>query len=316
MTTEGEVTTAGRFPLGTLSWGAIFGGTFTAIGLWALLGAFGLAAGLSAVSPSDQGLGGVATWLGVWSLIIPILAMFAGVLVAARAANVVRPLAGMLHGVVVWGLTTFLGFLFLMGVATSAVGAAWTATTRAASFAGEALSTVVGEVQGARLAAGVGSFFGVDRSTLVNAINQRLPADQQVTAAQIQATLQDAVNTAILQGGMSREIFVSSLARNTRLSEAEAGQFATQLQEQWNQTAGAALAQLEAAADTARRGAMTALDRIGKGLWWIFGSTLFGLGAALLAGFVAARRSVERFEHPRERTIAVRPTGTATPAHS
>jgi hypothetical protein len=311
--TEGEVTTAGRFPLGTLNWGAIFGGAFTALGLWALLGAFGLAIGLSAVSPTDQGLGGVATWLGLWSLIIPILAMFAGVLLAARAANVVRPLAGMLHGVVVWGLTTFAGFLFLLMTATTAIGAAWTATTSAASLAGQTLSSVVSEVPGGRLAAGVGNFFGVDRSTLVSAINQQLPADRQVTAAQIQASLQDAVNTAILQGRMSREVFISALARNTRMNEAEAGRFATQLEEQWNQTTGAALSQVQAAADAARRGAMTVLDRVGKGFWWIFFSTLFGLGAAVAAGYLGARET--RREGPRERVIAVRPTGpTAVPS--
>jgi hypothetical protein len=37
-----------------LSWGAIFGGTLVALGVWILLYALGLALGLSSVDPADR----------------------------------------------------------------------------------------------------------------------------------------------------------------------------------------------------------------------------------------------------------------------
>ncbi|HZI05155.1 MAG TPA: hypothetical protein VEZ71_14085, partial [Archangium sp.] len=42
-------------PAVKVSWGSIFAGVVTALGLWALLYSFGLALGLSSINPQDAG---------------------------------------------------------------------------------------------------------------------------------------------------------------------------------------------------------------------------------------------------------------------
>jgi len=301
-------------PLGTLNWGAIFGGTFTSIGLWTLLGAFGLAAGLSAVSPQDTSIGGVGTWLGIWSLIVPVLAMFAGVLVAARAASVVRPMAGIFHGVVVWGLTTFLGAILLVMTASSAIGAAWTATKGAVSFAGQAASTMATEAPTAQFASGVANFLGLDRGAVVAEINRQLPPERQLTVAQLQNALQDAVHNAVRRGYMNQDVLIVSLTRETPLTEVDARKVAAQFQRQWHETAETALTQLETAGTMARRAAFSALDITGKGMWWLFGSMLLGLGASIAAGYFAA--SQIRGERPLERMMQYRSSDVSAASHA
>ena len=52
-----------------LSWGAIFGGAVTALGLWVLLYAFGLAVGLSSLDPANpHSVRGSSIFTGVWAL--------------------------------------------------------------------------------------------------------------------------------------------------------------------------------------------------------------------------------------------------------
>src|SRR5688500_18139947 len=100
-----------------LSWGAIFGAAFVALGIWVLLYALGLALGLSALeptSPNSARAAGIGT--GIWSLIAPLIALFVGGFVAARSSGVLERMVGALHGAVLWGLTTVFGIM-VMGVA-------------------------------------------------------------------------------------------------------------------------------------------------------------------------------------------------------
>jgi hypothetical protein len=130
-----------------MSWGAIFGGTVAALGVWLLLLTLGLALGLSSVEPSTPGsVRGAGLFTGIWSLISPLIALFVGGMVAARGAGVVTKLGGALHGLVMWGLTALAGIYLLMAVLGSvvggiasvgkaAMGAAGTATAGAAQAA-------------------------------------------------------------------------------------------------------------------------------------------------------------------------------------
>ena len=103
-----------------VSWGAVFSGVVVVIAIQLLLGTLGIGIGASTVSPTTQenpvqGLGiGTAIWFGVSTL----LALFAGALVAGRLAGMPLRIDGMLHGLVVWGLSTLLTFYLL----TTAVG--------------------------------------------------------------------------------------------------------------------------------------------------------------------------------------------------
>jgi MFS family permease len=96
----------------TVRWSAIFAGTAVAVGLWILLQIFGMGAGLAAVDTDRLGsLRGVSIGTTVWSLLAPLIAMFIGGFVAGKLADTRDDRMGMLHGVIVWALTSVLGVL-------------------------------------------------------------------------------------------------------------------------------------------------------------------------------------------------------------
>jgi hypothetical protein len=93
-------------------WSAIFAGTAVAVGLWILLQIFGMGAGLAAVDTDRLGsLRGISIGTSVWSLLAPLIAMFIGGFIAGKLAGTLDDRMGMLHGVIVWALTSVLGVL-------------------------------------------------------------------------------------------------------------------------------------------------------------------------------------------------------------
>lgn len=280
-----------------LSWRSVFGGTFTALGVWILLGAFGLAVGFSMVSPEDQSLSGMGTWLGVWSLIVPILALFAGTLVAARASGGIRKLTGMLYGVVVWGMTTVAVTIVGVWLMSSVVGQTLQATTSVVSGVGGAAASVVGAagVPGdgiGQASQAVGEFLNVEREEILSALNQQLEEEglPPIEPQQLQAAIQNAANTALQQGTVSTEIFVDALVQETDLSREQVQQTAQQLQQQWDQVVGTIGTQLSNVAGAAGDVALRSLEAMGAVMWWVFASMTLGLLAALGAGMLATNR--------------------------
>ncbi len=104
-----------------VSWGAIFGGAFIALGVILLLGAFGAAidatfSGGMATSPGllwslDMGIG-----TGIWWIISAIIAFFVGGVIAGRLAGLRRRWEGPLHGLVVWALGTIAAIALTVGM--------------------------------------------------------------------------------------------------------------------------------------------------------------------------------------------------------
>lgn len=124
-TVPGPMATAYEKPpmIKRISWGAIFAGTFVALSLTVLLWLLGAAVGLAAFDPRTPP-GEAAMWgFGIWGIVVTIIALFAGGLVAAWLAGLPKWMDAMLHGVVVWSLTT-----------TATI--AFTALTGATIFAG------------------------------------------------------------------------------------------------------------------------------------------------------------------------------------
>ena len=110
-----------------VSWGSIIAGLVVALGVWVLLTILGLAVGLSSVDPSNPATlrtGGMVS--GIWSLIVPLVALLVGGLVAARTAGIVSRPTGAIHGVVLWALATIaslaLAGVVVKGVVTAAAG--------------------------------------------------------------------------------------------------------------------------------------------------------------------------------------------------
>ena len=126
-----------------ISWGAVFAGVVVVLAAQLLLGTLGIGIGASTVSPTTQqypveGLGtGAAVWFGVSTL----LALFAGGLVAGRLAGMPLRLDGMLHGLIVWGLSTLLTFYLLTTAVGGIIGGTASLLGKGLSAAGQGAAT-------------------------------------------------------------------------------------------------------------------------------------------------------------------------------
>jgi hypothetical protein len=239
-----------------MSWSALFAGTVLALGVWALLYIFGLAAGLTALDPADPGTArAVGIGTGIWSIIAPLLALFVGAYVAANLANVQGKGAGATHGAVLWGLFTVLG-LVVLGATVQTVAAG---TAEA----------------GPRLA----NMLDITAQDAVAPLNERLREEGKptVTAAQLEASAQDAAATAVREGQLDREVIMGALVRNTALDRQDAEELAVAMETRV-QEAGVAEAALRAG------------EQIGMALWWAFFAMLLGLLAAIGGGVLGARK--------------------------
>ena len=111
------VTNVDRPPL--LSWGAVFGGLVFVVAISWLLNLLGMALGVSIMDVTDGDAIGSGLAIGaiVWTVLSWLIAFFLGSLFTARLSGKVDDLAGMLHGMALWGVaTTLLIALGYMGV--------------------------------------------------------------------------------------------------------------------------------------------------------------------------------------------------------
>lgn len=276
-----------------LSWGAILGGSFFALGLMMLLGWLGMAIGMSIVGNAPRGAG---VWMAVWTLLVPIIALFFGGLVAGRFGGVINNKGGGVLGAITWGFTTLvgtlLGGLLLMSVLSGVINLGGAAL----GAAGQAVSGV------SALDAGqAGQALGVDAQDLLGPINenrqeQGLPPLQ---AENVQAAVQDAVNTSLQQGQINREILIDSLVQNTQVTRAEAERLAGDIEGRVGQTG----SEVQQVADQARGAAAGTI-------WLGFASSLLSLLAAVGGGMVGVSRTQKR---PLREPTTERPPPTYVP---
>ncbi|HEY2383794.1 MAG TPA: hypothetical protein VGK48_21680 [Terriglobia bacterium] len=140
MREERTITQFGRVPIHRLSWSAIFGGTFFALGIMTILGLFGLAVGAAATGLKGA-TAGVDVWLGVWSLVTLFVGFLAGGWLAAKSSESQAKSDGRLHGLVVWALGSVALLYFALN------------TTRMAEMVG----SVTGRIQPLNLTSGLGN---------------------------------------------------------------------------------------------------------------------------------------------------------------
>jgi hypothetical protein len=291
-----------------ISWGAIFGGAFSALGLWLLLYAFGVALGFSTVDPNNPGsVKGSGIFTGVWSGVAPLIALFVGGLVAGRLSGVFSRGYGALHGLVMWGLVSVAGVYFVGSIVATAVTGAASAGKAVVQGGGEVVKGVTGG------AGGAASALGLDWNDALGPINQRLQAEGKptVTADQLQAATKDAVQGSVRQGRFDRATFESALARNTALSRQDAQELSQRAEQQFNQTTSGLKQRAQGAMQSMETGALKAVDVTGKAFWAVFGALALGLAASIVGGLVGAPTlRVKRAVHaPRVTPVEPPPRG-------
>ncbi|HEY5946671.1 MAG TPA: hypothetical protein VIV40_14310 [Kofleriaceae bacterium] len=109
----------------SLRWTAVFAGAAVAVALWVVLQLIGMGAGLTAVDLDDSGsLRNVGMGTTVWSMLAPLLALFAGGLVAGRLATTYDHKVGAAHGLVVWAIASLAGVVAVAWLVSAIAGGA------------------------------------------------------------------------------------------------------------------------------------------------------------------------------------------------
>jgi hypothetical protein len=111
------------------NWGAIWAGVFTFFAIWSVFGVLGLAIFASAANPNEaRPVGGMNAGMGIWSVILTIIAMFVAGRVTGHLAGAGNWRDGISHGMIMFGLAVF-GILVLVGEGAVALGAPAEAAT-------------------------------------------------------------------------------------------------------------------------------------------------------------------------------------------
>ena len=270
---------------GRASWGGIFAGLFTGIGLWLLLVLIGTAIGLSALNPRDSGSwGGLGTGLGIWAGIAAILATFGGAFVAGRLSGNGISSHGVLHGVALWGLMSALTFYAGFGLVTELVGT----VTNVIGGAAGAVGSVAGQLGGQ-----LGS--AVSPNALVDQANKYLESQGKppVPPEQLKAAISDLEQQAMTnaQNGqplLDHDTVVQSLSQKTNLSRQDADAVATQIEGAVNQASQGVKQGAKNLGKTAENVGLAAIKGVRTSVWLLYIGAFLNLCAAILGGLAGA----------------------------
>lgn len=87
-------------------WGAIWAGMFTFIAIWSVFGLLGMALFANSANPGAQHPAtGMNLALGIWAIVLTIIAMYVAGLETGRLAAVANRHDGLIHGMIMFGLS-------------------------------------------------------------------------------------------------------------------------------------------------------------------------------------------------------------------
>jgi hypothetical protein len=132
-----------------ISWGAIFAGVVLAIAVQLVLGILGTGIGLTLVDPVEgttPGAAGFGIGAGLYWLVSTIVALGVGGYAAARVAGAQDRFDGLVHGLVVWGVTLILTLYLLTSAVGGIIGGAFRTVGSVASAAGTGISAAAPKV--------------------------------------------------------------------------------------------------------------------------------------------------------------------------
>jgi len=107
MGTENRIRTEDFLPvMSRVSWGAILAGAFVSLAVYALLGALGVALGMSMVQSGRADH--IGTGAGVWAIVSLLIALFAGGCVTTRCTAGESKREAIMYGAILWGVMFFM----------------------------------------------------------------------------------------------------------------------------------------------------------------------------------------------------------------
>lgn len=178
------------FAFTRLSWGSIFAGAFSAMGVWIVMFLLGLALGFKVFKPKNEHpLSGLALTFSGWSCFSLLVSMAAGGFMAGLSAGH----HGFEHGFVVWALVLLVSIIF------------WAlAVASTARMAGSALKSLGTGAAGAVSFVGKGAMNAAGHVFSELRDNVRLDVDTDKLSEQIKGILRD-TGVETLQPGYLRQ---------------------------------------------------------------------------------------------------------------
>lgn len=145
MKTVTEINTYDSEPKKGISWRAIFAGVVAILSVMLLLNLIGLAIGFGTIEPTEESnpLGGLGTGALIWWIVSCLVALFIGGYVAARVGVSFSNKSGIIQGVMVWALYTFISAWLLTSAVGSIISGVGNVIGSAVSSAGQAIENVV-----------------------------------------------------------------------------------------------------------------------------------------------------------------------------
>jgi hypothetical protein len=267
-----------------ISWGAIFAGVVLAIAIQLVLGILGTGIGLSLVNPVEgttPGATGFGIGAGLYWIVTTVIALGAGAYAAARVAGVHDRFDGLVHGLVVWGVTLILTLYLLTSAVGGIIGGAFRTVGAVAGAAGSGIGAAAPKVA---------DVAGVDTSDVRNeaaAYLSTAPSDPaQMTPEQAQKEIAKQL-PALARGGtdgaQAESRIVDIVAAQRKISRPEAQAQVTQAKAQFVKTKNDAISTAKSATDTAAGVAA------GTSFMLVI-ALLIGAGAAGFGATTATRR--------------------------
>lgn len=89
-----------------MNWSAIWAGVFTFVAIWSVFGVLGMAIFASSANPNaQQPVSGMSVGMGIWAIILTIIAMYVAGRVTGKFARLTSRNEGVNHGLVMFGLS-------------------------------------------------------------------------------------------------------------------------------------------------------------------------------------------------------------------
>jgi len=105
-----------------ISWGAIWAGTFAFIAIWSVFGMLGEAIFASAANPNAaEPVGGMSVGMGIWGIILTIIAMYVAGRVTGHFSNWADRNGRIMHGIAMFGLS-IIGVVMVVVLSGLAMG--------------------------------------------------------------------------------------------------------------------------------------------------------------------------------------------------
>ncbi len=208
-----------------VSWGAAMAGAVVATAVWLLLHLLAIGVGLSALGNDAGSLESIGVGTGVWSLLVPAVALFFGGLVAGRLAGVADRLSGALHGAVLWSVTTLFAFFLVVFAVTRIIGG----VAQVAQVA-QVVEAATPEKSPASSVAQI-DLMGIDSRAVLAHVNARLAARRlpPLTAEQAD-TITSEITRRAMGGELTREGVLDEVVENTGLPREQVDDVAREIE--------------------------------------------------------------------------------------